>query len=202
MQYSVGDYFPEVGDIILEDSQKTGAKIVKFFMAAPTVWQYLWRAVWKTQQWVPYYHVAMISAINYNYTTTTRIIEQQTKVQEDDWNKNTVQIIFRRKNLTLADREKLLAIAVADMRKGWDVLNAFGKFLTWLTGIPLFGMFIQWPGQEICVNRVAAWYEKAFGEKFGALTHSEVTTQTMYRYLILSNNYTIVYQYVAWPLEK
>lgn len=187
-------YNPQTGDIILEDSNKTGAKIVKFFMTAPTIWQHIWRALWNTQTKVPYYHVAMILNDGFNgFTGLADIIEQQYKVQLDDWNPNTVQIIFRRRNLSSEQKSKLKVVALVDQGEKWDVLNAFGKFLTWLTGIPLFGMFIQWPTQEICVCRVASWYEEVLKEKFGCLTHSEITTQKMYEYLLRSNKYDIVY---------
>ena len=79
------------------------------------------------------------------------------------------------------------------MGKNWDILSSFGKLLTWLTGIPLFAMYVQWPGQEICVNRVGSWYRRVLGEKFGAVTNSEITTQSLYEYLMLSCKYDGVY---------
>jgi hypothetical protein len=179
------NYKPQIGDIVLIDSDQTGARIVKFFMTAPTWYKHIWRALWKTQTKVEYYHVAMM--------LEDTMIEQQYRVRTKDWNPNSKQMIFRRKKLTVHEKTQLQAVSKNDLKKKWDILNAIGKFFTWLTGIPLFAMFVQWPNHEICVCRVASWYEIVLNEKFGCLTRSEITTQRMYEYLKLNPKYEIVY---------
>lgn len=170
----------QAGDIFLVDSNKKGPRIVKFFQVAPTVYQYFWRKLLGTNEKVLYFHVGMF----YN---ETEIIEQQGKVVRKSADKllATKNRIFiaRRKDSCKTNREALQKVATADLGQGYDVLNIIGKFLTWLTGIPLFGMFLQWPKAEVCVNRVAHWYREVFGEKFGNLTHSDVTTHEMYKYI-------------------
>ena len=189
-------YMPVTGDIILENSNKTGAKIVKFFMQSPTCYQQLWRWFNKSLTSVPYYHVAMIINDGFNgHSGLADIVEQQWKVRLEDWNPTSDQIIFRRVDLTSVQASTLRIVALTDMDEKWDILNAIGKFLTWLTCIPLFAMFMQWPTQEICVCRVASWYERVLRERFGCLTHSEITTQRLYEYLMTSSKYQCVYRY-------
>lgn len=186
-------YYPRIGDIILSDGNHTGAKIVKFFMTAPTIWHYIWRAITRKQEKVNYYHVAMIISDGFSgFTGLANIIEQQKKVQFEDWNQNKKQVIFRLKNLTHDEKIYLHDTSIDDIGKKWDLLNAIGKFLTWLTGIKLFARYVEYPNAEICVNRVAKWYF-GIGEKFGAKKHSELTTQDMYKYMINNDNYEIVY---------
>jgi len=181
------EYKSQIGDIVLIDSDKTGARIVKFFMTAPTWYQHLWRAIFRSNVKVRYYHVAMM------LNDSNTLIEQQYKVEQRQWNPNSTQIIFRKKKLYETEKLQLYGVALNDTGKKWDVVNCIGKFLTWLTGIPFFAMFVQWPGHEICVCRVAAWYEIVLEEKFGCLTRSEITTQRMFEYLITSNQYNVVY---------
>lgn len=169
------------GDLFLIDSKKSGPKMVKFLMTAPTVWQHLWRKVRKTQEKVMYYHVGM-------FADKDTVIEQQWKVEYKNaqkvlGTKNNL-LIVRMKNKTDADRARCVQIAKDDLGKNWDILNALGKFLTWLTGIPLFARYIQWPQQEICVCRGGYWWKRSFGEKFGVKTHSELTTHKMHKYIM------------------
>lgn len=181
-------------DLFLIDSNKGGPKFVKFLMTAPTVWQHLWRKIRGTQEYVPYYHVGM-------FLNKDLVIEQQWKVQLKDaeriLNTKNNLIIIRYKD---ASPEQILNgcfIARNDMGKTWDVLNAFGKFLTWLTGIPHFARYIEFPKQEICVCRGAIWWRKAFGETFGAKRHSELTTQRMYNYIKAHpEKFEIVYEQI------
>lgn len=168
------------GDIFLIDSNKTGAKIVKFFQTAPTWYQHLWRKIRKTQETVLYYHVGM-------FTSQEKIIEQQAKVVEKSSHRilATDKKIFiaRRKYISATQKKKLLKEAFEDLGKGYDILNCIGKFLTWLTGFPIFARYLEYPDQEICINRVAQWYKTALGETFGAKTHSELTTHLIYKYI-------------------
>ena len=188
-------YIPQIGDIILEDSDNTGAKIVKFFMTAPTVWHHLWRKIRSNQEKVKYYHVAMIINNGFNgFTGLGDEIEQQSKVQLADWNPNHKQIIFRKIELIKEDMEDLKQEALSDLGQGYDILNCFGKFLTWLTGIKFFARYMEYPKAEICINRVAHWYKQVLNERFGVVTHSELTTHMIYKYLINCGKYKIVYK--------
>ncbi len=188
------NYIPQIGDIILSDSDKTGPKIVKFFMTAPTVFQHLWRKIRDTQEKVEYYHASMVINNDFNgQTNLVDIIEQQAKVQLSDWSLNKRQVIFRKKDLTIEEQRVLKEVSLKDLGRGYDVLNCFGKFLTWLTGIKLFARYLEWPKTEICINRVLSWYWK-IGEKFDYQTHSEATTHTWYKKLLANSNYEIVYQ--------
>lgn len=175
------------GDILLIDSQKTGAKIVKFFMTAPTLWQWIYRAIRKTNMVVKYYHVAMV------YDSTRRI-EQQAKVMYKDlYPLPEHTMVVRNKHITDVQRKYLQELADSDMGRGWDVPNAIGKFFTWLTGIKWFARNIHWPTEEICVDRVATWYFKVLGTTFDSAISSdgvsgsgvivELTTQQMYGFL-------------------
>ena len=185
-------YVPQIGDIILEDSERVGAKIVKYFMRSPTVWHDIFRMIFNKIEYVPYYHVSMIAANGFDTADQALVIEQQSKVKLSIWNPNIKQIIFRKK--TQPNLWKLAEISRKDLGQGYDILNCFGKFLTWLTGIKLFARYVEYPKAEICINRVAKWYRDVIGEKFGAETHSELTTQLMYKYLLKDSGYEIVYK--------
>lgn len=179
------------GDLILVDSNKTGPKIVKFFMTAPNAYIHLWRKIRGNQEKVNYYHVAMI-------LNDHEIIEQQGEVEiaplEKTLNKNENLLFVRYKNTTPDQRARCASIAKADLGEKWDVLNAIGKFITWLTAIPLFARYIQKPEDEICVCRVGLWWRNAFGEKFGVKDHSELTTHKMYNYIMSHlDKFEIVY---------
>lgn len=167
----------QAGDIFLCDSDRTGAKIVKFFMTAPTIWQHLWRKITKKQQIVRYYHAGMI-------ITDISMIEQQWKVQFGETPKIMSRriSIYRKKGLTDLQRQEICDRAVEDLGKGYDIVQILGKTLTWLTGIPYFA---RWFGiitkeQEICVTRVGEWYFPLC--KFGVKTQGELTTKIMDEY--------------------
>lgn len=182
----------QTGDIFFVDSKKTGAKIVKFFQTAYTWYIHLWRKLTGKQEKVLFYHVGMFSD-SYN------LIEQQGKVIVRSANKllttgNEV-LVIRRKNLSKIERSYLLKVAMEDLGEKYDIVNCIGKFLTWLTGIPYFAMYMQMPNQDICINRVAYWYRKAFNITFGAKTHSELTTHTLYKYIMAHlDEWEIVYR--------
>jgi len=168
----------QTGDIVMTDSDKFGPRMVKFLMTAPTVWQHIWRKLRGTQEKVKYYHLAMM-------LDKENKIEQQWKVQIKAFGSVPSKgcFIARYKKATPLDFAKLRAASREDIGKNWDILNVLGKTLTWLTGIPLFAQFIQWPDQNICVNRVADWYNVVFKYKFGALTIEELTTHNMYKWI-------------------
>lgn len=167
------------GDLFLVDSDKTGAKIVKFFMTAPTWYQHLWRKIRGTQEEVKFYHVGM-------FIDRNTIIEQQSKVIEKSSSKilstGDRVCIIRKVGITAEEKDELIRIAREDLGEGYDVVNCIGKFLTWLTGITLFARYVEIPNQEICVCRGAYWYRRALEILFGAKRHSELTTHKVYKY--------------------
>jgi len=168
------------GDIFLIDSEKTGAKIVKFLQTAPTVWQHIWRAIADEQDIVKYYHAGC-------FLNPFQIIEQQgvVRVKDSDGvlNSTNNKCFIRYKLATNEQRYFFQKLSLIDVGRGYDVLNILGKTVTWLTGIKWFAQHIESKDKEICVNRVAAWYKEFFNEDFGAKHHSELTTHTMYNYI-------------------
>lgn len=160
------------GDIFLVDSTKTGAKIVKFLMIAPTLWHWLFRKAFGGQNKVDYYHVGMVF--------NDKVIEQQSKVEFEDIydaiTKKEHYVVWRRKNLSEEMKINLLNRATTDLGKGYDILLILGRTLTWLTGIKWFTRHIQSKGKEFCVTRVAGWYKEVVGTTFGCKTYHEVTT--------------------------
>lgn len=184
-------YEPQTGDIILEDSNRFGARMVKYFMRSPTLWQDLYRMFKKTLENVEYYHVAMIHQVKDGKITE---IEQQNKVQIGDWNKDHPQIIFRKKNLPMSKQRMLRWFSECYLGGGYDIVNIFGKLLTWLTGFKFFARYVEWPIDEICVNRVAHWYNMIVREDFGVQEHSELTTHQLYKYLLNNSEYEVVYK--------
>lgn len=171
------------GDIFIVDSQKIGAKIVKFFMTAPTVYQYIWRAVTGKQEKVEFYHPGILRRKTDN---TIYGIEQQSIVQLANINKilsKKKYMIVRIKNLTLEETQKLFQEAENDLGEKFDVLQCIGMLFTWLTGIKLFQRIIQLPKTEICVGRVAKWYKEIIGETFGEKHYRDVTTHIMVKYI-------------------
>ena len=166
-------------DIFLSDSPAGYAKVVKFLMQSPTLWHWIigkiLRVITRKTKHLPfiddvkYYHAGMI-------IDEGRIIEQEAKVEINDIGKmlKKPHIILRKILLTEEDRNAIYAEAIADLGKGYDILLIFGKTLAWLTGIRYFMHIVQWPGKEICVSRVAYWYD--LDDHFGKQSWHEVTT--------------------------
>jgi hypothetical protein len=168
----------KTGDIFLIDSDKTGAKIVKFLMTAPTIWQYLWRKFRGTQEPVRYYHAGMVLD---KYT----VIEQEWKVETDTVSKlvNAKRIIiYRYKNLTEEQTKLLHDRAVEDLGKTYDIPQLIGKTLTWLTGIKWFVRFLGGLSkeEEICITRDGDWFWIFC--HFGVKTKHELTTKIVDEY--------------------
>lgn len=165
------------GDIFLNDRpEKTGVKIVKFFMTAPTWFHHLWRKIRGTQEIVRFYHPGIVSE------DITKVFEQQKYVQLSNVKKvifDRKHIVYRRKNEHEFGIDYLLGIAENDIGQGWGVVHALGRFATWLTGIKLFARFISMPTREVSAGRVARWYYEAFGETFGEKHYRYVTTHTI-----------------------
>jgi hypothetical protein len=164
------------GDIFMNDSDKTGQKIVKFFMTAPNVFVHIWRKVRGTQEKVRFYHPGIVS------DDTSKVLEQQKYVQYSNAQKvifDRSHIVYRNKTLKNKDIEKLLKIAKDDLGQGWGVAHTLGRFGTWLTGNPLFARFVSLPNREVSAGRVARWYYESFGETFGEKHYRYVTTHTI-----------------------
>jgi hypothetical protein len=168
------------GDIFLIDSDKTGAKMVKFLQTAPTVWQHLWRTITKKQEVVKYYHAGC-------FLNPLQIIEQQSKVRikesDDVLASPNPKCFISCKLATEEQRTMFQTLVIKDVGLGYDVLNIFGKTITWLTGIKWFSQHVESKNKEICINRIGAWYKEYFNEDFGVKHHSELTTHTMYKYI-------------------
>jgi hypothetical protein len=172
------EYNAQCGDIFLCDSDRTGAKIVKFLQQAPTVWQWIWRQIRHTQEPVRYYHAGMI-------LSNEQIIEQQWKVQYGNTQKILSQniIIYRYKKLSVNDIIfTLIKRTKEDLGKIYDIPQLIGKTLTWLTGIKLFVRLLGGLSkeEEICVTRIGDWYEGICD--FGVKTRSEITTKIIDEY--------------------
>ena len=163
------------GDIFLIDSVASYAKVVKFLMQAPTVYQWAWRKMRGTQQEVRYYHAGML-------VSNTHVIEQQKIVELETVEAaflNKKHIVYRNPRLTMESRNRLKALAEDEIGEGYDILLIFGKTLTWITGLGFITRLVQWVDKEICVTRVAKWYQKVTGITFGKHSWHEVTTDNI-----------------------
>jgi len=169
------------GDFFLVDSNKTAPKIIKFLMTAPTCWHHLWRKIIGTQEFVRFYHAGL-------FLDKDTIIEQQSKVQIKSSEKllNTANslLIFRKKYLTESDRVRLCTIAKESLGQWYGVMSCIGKTLTWITGIKFFCRYVRIPTTEICINRVCDWYKRGIWEEFDSKTHTELTTHSVYKYIM------------------
>ena len=181
-------YEAQAGDVFLCDSDRIGAKIVKFFMQSPTVYQQIWRFMTHTLQSVRYYHAGMI-------LSDTQMIEQQGKVQYGDTQKILSRriTIYRKKSLTTDQQALLKERAIAQLGQGYGVAEVIGHTLTWLTGIRYFIVLLGalTRQNEICVNRVVRWYNHI--DAFGSKTIYEATTKTVDEYCTISPDWEIVY---------
>ncbi len=185
------DFVIQPGDIGLVNSNKSGARAVKFLQTAPTIFQHLWRKIRGTQEIVEFYHVLI-------FINKDTIIEQQGRVIERDSNKllNTGNrlLIFRLKEITKVQQEALIFTARESLNGGYGVISCLAKFLTWTTGIIYFARYIHYPNTEICINRTMVWYKKAINYTFGFITPWEITTHLLYKELLKNpDKYIIVY---------
>jgi hypothetical protein len=163
------------GDIFLVDSDAYYAKMVKFLMQAPTVWQWAWRKLRGTQQEVRFYHAGML-------VDDLRVIEQQDIVELELITAaflNKPHIVYRNPRLSETERNKLVTFAKLEIGEKYDIILIFGKLFTWLTGLGFFTKLVQGIDREICVTRVAKWYQKVVGIAFGKTTWHEVTTDVI-----------------------
>lgn len=177
----------KVGDILFEDSDKIGPKIVKYFMRSPNLWVDLWRIITNTVQKSEYYHPVL-------YVGNEKIIEQQWKVEYSELNLEQKLLIARKKDLRDGDRFVLKHIAELELGYKWGILNVIGKFLTWITGFKIFGRIIRWSSTEVSALRIARWYYQAFQETFGQKYYHDNTTKTMVDYIKNSPDWEIIYE--------
>jgi hypothetical protein len=182
------DYIPVLGDIFLCDSSRFGARVVKFFMQSPNVYLQIWRYIFHNLDIVRYYHCGLIVG--------NQIIEQQSVVKYGETKKILSRkiMIYRKKNLTEQQRYDICQSAINDLGEGYGILSVIGKFLTWLTGIPLFEDLMHIGDKDICVNRIAYWYFKSNKELFGQKNFKRTTTKTMDEYCSKSPNWEVVYE--------
>lgn len=168
------------GDIIFEDSDATGAKIVKFLMTAPNMYVHLWRKITNTQQVCEYYHPTLV-------ISDVDMIEQQWKVQitSNDNINHKKYIVFRPLHPWSIKVSDLVADAKADLGQKWGIIHTLlGRFPTWLTGIPYFARYVKLPNEEVSAGRVARWIYETYGITFGYVRYTEATTNTMVRWLL------------------
>ena len=181
-------YVGQIGDVFLNDSDKMGAKVVKFLQTAPTLWHYIYRAIRGTQEPVRYYHAGMV-------LDDKTLIEQQWNVKKDELSKilTRVVIIYRYKNIGSV-KDKVYQRAIEDIGKTYDIPQLIGKTLTLLTGIKGFVRLLgAWSKEnEICVTRVGDWYEGICN--FGVKTKHEITTKIIDEYCVYSEEWEIVYK--------
>lgn len=170
-------YKPEAGDIFLCSSTRFGAKIVVFLMTAPTIYQYVWRAIRGTQEKVRYYHAGMV-------VSETKIAEQQWKVQYAELDKILSRdiIIYRMKHLTEDQKNLLIKKADFDIGKIYDIPQIIGKTLTWLTGIKWFTTLLGnlTSEAEICPTIIGDWFEGICS--FGVEDKELLTTHIIDKY--------------------
>jgi len=184
------NYEPKFGDIFLSDSNRLGAKIIKFLQEAPTLWHWIYRQIRGTQQTCRYYHAGMV----FDYE---QIIEQQGKVQVVPLKKILSRsiVIYRYKILNDFERRLIRTRATEDIGKGFDIPLIIGKTLTWLTGIRWFATIIGKlsKNEEICISRVAKWYRGIC--TFGVKDYNLVTTKILDEYCLNnSSKWEVVYQ--------
>lgn len=183
----------KAGDIFFIDSDKTGPKIVKFLMTAPNVFVHIFRTIFRKQEKVEYYHPGL-------FVSTRRIIEQQWKVEYKEAEKilksTRPLIVFRRKRVSSNINQQFIANAQEDLGQKWGIVHTlFGRFPTWLTGIPLFARYIKLPNSEVSAGRVARWLYETFGETFGHERYTEATTHTMVKYMLAHPElYEVIYK--------
>jgi hypothetical protein len=184
------NYRAQMGDIFLCDSDRPAAKMAKFFMIAPTLWQYLWRKLRHTQQVVNYYHAGMI-------LNDSAMIEQQGVVQYGLTQKILSRkiVIYRKKSLTITQQMQLSAYANSDLGRGYGIALILGKTLSWLTGIIWFQDFIgrETKNQMICINRVCKWYREI--DLFGVKSYFDSTTKTVDEFCANSHDWEVVYKH-------
>ncbi len=160
------------GDIFLVDSDAYYAKMVKFLMQAPTIWQWGWRKIRGMQQEVRFYHAGILFNDFY-------VLEQQKVVEMETVEAaflNKPHIVYRNSRLTDIERNKIIRFAKEELGESYDIWLIFGKMFTWITGLGFFTRIIQGIDREICVTRVAKWYQKTVGITFGMQAWHEVTT--------------------------
>jgi len=169
----------KTGDIYLTTSTKLGAKIVLFLMQSPTIYHQIWRWARGTLNTVTFYHAGMV-------LNEEQIIEQQATVRLNTTKRINSKnyIIWRSKNLTEQDRNKLVETSIADLGKGYGIWECIGKTISWLTGIKLSCNWIEVKDTAICVVRVAEWYLEATGINFGEADPDYITTAIMHSYCI------------------
>lgn len=182
------NYDAKPGDIFLCDSDRFAAKMVKFLMQSPTVWQQIWRYMMNTLQPVRYYHAGMI-------IDAETMIEQQGKVQYGETKKILSRriTIYRKKTITEQQRLDLVAGMKTDLGEGYGIMSVFGKLFTWLTGLYWFVDIMHIGDTDICINRITYDYYKSNKELFGQKNFKRSNTKTVDEYCSKSPEWEVVY---------
>jgi hypothetical protein len=183
------NYNAQCGDVFLCDSDRTGAKIVKFFMQSPNLFLQVWRYMTNTLQPVRFYHAGLV-------IDDTTMIEQQGKVQYGDTQKILSRkiVIYRKKSLTDDQRALIKSRATNQLGQGYGVEDVLAHTIAWLTGLQFIVTVVGALSRnnEICVNRVARWYNHI--ENFGTDKY-QITTKMMDEYLQhYTEEWEVVYQ--------
>ena len=170
-------YNVQCGDVFLCNSDRFGAKMVKFLQQSPTIWHQIYRFFKGTLEPVRYYHAGMI-------LSNEHIIEQQWKVQYGSTPKILPRriIIYRYHTSDWEIENQIKQKAIEDLGKLYDIPQLIGKTLTWLTGIKFFVRLLGYLSkeEEICVTRIGDWYDGICD--FGVPTNSEMTTKIIDEY--------------------
>jgi len=166
-------YEQQKGDIILLEEGHWRDKLSRVVMSSETVWHYLLKKID-----VPYYHTSIA------YADKLIIEQKRWGLQMVNWNPNKKQIIFRPKNYCGEFRI---------VEEKYDFLNCFGHLMAWLTGIKYFKR-LHLKGRQTCVLMGMLFCQDNCGEKFPVKKLWEWHTQDLYRYLLKSSDYEMVYK--------
>lgn len=188
------NYIPLTGDIIFQDDSRFGPKLVKYFMRSPTIWHDFFRMITGKLEKSEWYHPVMVVYHENQFKSA----EQQKRVEFDDLKDEVNRsrlLIVRPLNLTKNQKTELNKIVVEEKGQLWGFVNVWGKFFTWLTGIKLFGRYLKLPNEEVSALRVARWFYKVTGEKFGQKDYRDNTTKTMVDFCLANpQKYEVIYK--------
>lgn len=115
------------GDVIFEDSNKGGPKIVKYFMRSPNIFVDLWRMLNGKLQKSEYYHPTVVLGGG-------DMAEQQFRVQItsiENFNQDKY-IVIRPKQQQHYQLTRLREIILKEQGQLWGIVQVLGKFLSWL----------------------------------------------------------------------
>lgn len=169
----------QTGDIFLTNDYSTASKVVRFLMTAPTIYHHiLWKITGRIERERPnFYHAGMV-------LNEKEIIEQGRVVQIKPIDRifRKDYVIWRKRKLSNDDKNALIFFATGDLGEGYGVLECFGKFLTWITGIKWFCKWFNAKNRAICVVKVCEWFWHSFITDFGVDNANYMTSKIIYDY--------------------